>query len=375
MTLIVLMAIGLFFTCFTLVMTLINLRIYAKPASLAPADDTELISIAIPARNEQANIEPCVRSLLASTHRNLEVLVYNDQSTDRTGEIIDRLMRDDARVRAVETKPLPPGWNGKQWGCDNMGRAARGSWVLFTDADVRFSPDCLSAALASARTLKCDLLSTFPRQVTGTISESLTVPMIHFILLSYLPFPRMRTTRDPSASAGCGQFLLVRREAYLSAGGHEPFKGSMHDGIKLPRTMRKAGFSTDLFDATALCSVRMYRGLAQVWRGFTKNAFEGLGSIGLLIFVTLVHALAFVLPWALLACAAAGAGVSRHAIILAITAIIATLIHRIVLALRFQQSWLGVALHPIAIITMALIQWHSWLLHVTGKRSWKGRAQ
>jgi hypothetical protein len=379
------LAVGAFFAVFALVMTIINLQLYNSPTGQelnhAKADlGSELVSVCIPARNEEKNIEACVQGVLAQSHANVQVLIYNDQSTDKTGEIVNRLIAQDARVKVVPTKPLPDGWNGKQFGCDNMGRTGDGSWLLFTDADVRFAPDALASALSMAAKLNADLVSTFPKQITGTLSEKLTVPMIFFILLSYLPFPRMRTSKDPSASAACGQFILVRKAAYLKAGGHAAFRASMHDGVKMPREVRKAGFRTDLFDGTDVCSVRMYDGFGQVWRGFSKNAFEGLGSIGLLGFITVVHALAHVLPWVvivwegLIAARVIDGLHDRSSVAFALTAIAANLVQRSMLSLRFKQGWLTVLLHPLCVVIMTTIQWNSWLWHVRGKRAWKGRA-
>ncbi len=378
MTLFVLMIIACVVSLLLLVMTLVNLRIDAPPTEAQmralPRDEQPLISVCIPARNEEANLEACVRSVLASEHQNVAVHVYNDHSTDATGEILAKLMREDSRVRATPVLPLPEGWNGKQFGCHQMGLDARGEYVLFTDADVRFEPACLSATLKCARALNADLLSTFPLQRTHTLGEALVVPLIHFILFSYLPMARMRSTPDPAASAGCGQFLFARREAYLAAGGHAPFKSSMHDGIKLPRTMRKAGFRTDLFDATALVSCRMYRGFAQTWRGFSKNAFEGLGSVGLLTLVTVLHALAYVLPWVVIVLAAFGRVTDPSTVGLAVAACFVALSHRLLLALRFHQRFSGALLHPVGIVLMGAIQWYSFYLHVTNQRTWKGRS-
>jgi len=365
-----------------LVMTLINLRVYRVSRRDAappppPGDGGPLVSVCIPARNEEANLEAIVRSVLASdlAHGAVEVLVYDDHSRDATPEILDRLIAEDARVKRVATRPLPAGWVGKQHACDCLGRAASGAWLLFTDADVRFEPDCLRRATAEAQRMGVSLLSTFPRQLTGTVWERLIVPMIHFILFSYLPMPRMRRTNDPSASAGCGQFLLAERGAYLATGGHSAFADSMHDGIRMPRTFRKAGYRTDLFDGTDVCACRMYRGLGATWRGFAKNAYEGLGSVGLLVFLTVVHGLTAVAPLVYLAGAWGLDAWERGATAPAVVAAVIPLVQRAVLARRFGQSWLGAALHPVGVVLMTAIQWHSFALHAAGRRSWRGRVQ
>jgi hypothetical protein len=278
-----------------------------------------------------------------------------------------------------------------------MSQAARGDWLVFTDADVRFGPDCLRRSLGFAMTLNAGLVSAFPRQITGTISEALAVPMIFFILLSYLPFARMRGTTDASASAGCGQFLFISRAAYDASGGHDGFKDSMHDGIKLPRAVRRAGFTTDVFDGTDVLSCRMYTGLRQTWRGFAKNAYEGLGSPGLLLFITVVHLLAHVTPWTLLALAGiaklggllGGEAASTLAplnvldtldtldtpllVAMATACVCIHIVHRLVLARRHAQPLWIALVHPVGVMMMTLIQWHSYYLHLTGQRAWRGR--
>ena len=201
--------------------------------------------------------------------------------------------------------------------------------------------------------------------------------MIFFVLFSYLPMTMMRMGHSPTASAGCGQFLMISREAYDKSGGHSSCKDSMHDGVKLPRAVRRAGFHSDLFDGTDLVSVRMYRGLSQTWRGFTKNAYEGLGSFGLLMFFTIIHLLAHVLPWVVVASEisslALGRPADRAALLLAILCVASNLVQRVLLSSRFRQGITPVLLHPVGVLFMTLIQWRSFYLALTNQRSWRGR--
>jgi len=347
-------------------------RAGAAPEAERTAARLPLVSICIPARNEAENIEACVRGALAQRDVAVEVLVYDDDSTDGTGEIVTRLAADP-RVRAVAAPTLPEGWNGKQHACQRLGEAARGEWLLFTDADVRFEPGAAAAALSEAHRLRADLVSTFPRQITGSLLERLVIPLMHFILLSYLPFPFMRRSRAPGASAGCGQFLFVRRAAWERAGGHAAFRDSMHDGIRLPRRVRETGGRSDLFDGTDLVSCRMYRDFGSCWRGFAKNAYEGLGSFVVLCVFTVLHLVGHVLPWVWLVIALATDEWRTRETMLALTAIGFALAERALLAWRFRQSFLGVALHPLGILLMTAIQWHSFVLAKTGRRTWRGR--
>ncbi|MBX3381453.1 MAG: glycosyltransferase [Phycisphaeraceae bacterium] len=373
----IILCVSLGFATLAFVMTIVNLIVYTRPPDTAASGP--LVTVCIPARNEEENIAACVRSVLASGHANIEVLVYDDQSTDRTPAIVRDLIASDSRVRGAETVSLPAGWNGKQHACWRMGQQARGEWMVFTDADVRFEPQCIGRALAAAGQRRASLVSTFPRQITGSVAEDLAVPMIFFVLFSYLPMPMMRMGNSPTASAGCGQFLMVTREAYDKSGGHAAFKDSMHDGVKMPREVRRAGFHTDLFDGTDLISVRMYRGLAQTWRGFTKNAFEGIGSLGLLGFFTVVHLLAHVLPWAVVLLAASrwfsGTLIPdwRAAGALAAVCVSLNLIQRLLLSVRFRQGIIPVLLHPVGVLFMTVIQWYSLYLARTNRRAWRGR--
>jgi hypothetical protein len=366
-----------------------NMKRYRPAPALAEvAASTQAVRVAvcIPARNERENIEACVRSVLASREVDVRAYVYDDESTDGTGEILARLAADDARVVVVPRRALPAGWNGKQHACFRMAEHGLAydpalEWFLFTDADVRFETDAVARALGFAQRANAALVSTVPREVTGSVGEMLLIPLIHFVLMGYLPFGRMRATLDPAASAACGQFILVSRTAYRASGGHEGFRDSMHDGVKFPRAVRRAGLRTDLYDGTESVSCHMYRGFSQTWRGFAKNAFEGLGSLGLLIFITVWHVLGHLLPWVVITAAVAQmltqSDASRErpqtALVLAVLAVVCALLYRVLLAARFRQSWLNVPLHPISIAMLTAVQWWSLWLDRTGRRGWKGR--
>ena len=376
---------------FALLLASINLAAFRPAPVSKDAEGSWTVTVCIPARDEESNLEACVRSVLAAADRDpgstTKVMVYDDGSTDRTPEILERLVREDERVIAAVVSGLPDGWNGKQHACDAMGRQADTDWVLFTDADVRFEPDSLrrtraAQAAQSSPGRPIELLSAFPRERTGTISESLVVPLIHVILLSYLPFRRMRRTLDPAASAACGQFILCRRSTWSEVGGHASIRASMHDGVRLPRVFRRGGHATDVFDGADIVSCRMYHGFRETWRGFTKNAYEGLGSPILLVLLTVLHLGGHVAPWVVASIAMLGwtgvidfqtSAIPAMATTLAAAAIVAQLVLRARLASRFGQSWLSAALHPFGLILLTAIQWWSLRLHLAGRRAWRGR--
>ena len=346
-----------------LAMTLLNLMLYRAPK--AAATPGIAVSILIPARNEEASIAGAVEAALDNPDIDLEVVVLDDQSTDRTADIVRAIAARDPRVRLETAPPLPPGWSGKQHACHVLAGLARHSVLLFQDADVRLEPGSVARMAAFLRGGGAGLVSGFPRQVTGTLGEALVVPMIHVLLLGYLPMLGTRFTAHPGFGAACGQLLLVDRDAYARAGGHAAIRKSLHDGVTLPRAFRRAGIRTDLFDATGLARCRMYRGFAEVWAGFSKNATEGMATpVALPVWTVLLFG-GHVLPWLLLALspgwvagAAAGAGLAT----------------RLLLAARFRQSLAGALLHPVGVTVMLAIQWAALVRSARGRPSvWRGR--
>lgn len=352
--------------------TAVNLVVFRAPPR--PRLETRAkVSLLIPARDEETNIGGALRAALASEGVELEVLVLDDASTDRTAAIVAACMRDDARLRLVAAPPLPPGWCGKQHACHVLAGHARHPLLVFIDADVRLAPEALMRIAGLLERKGIDLASGFPEQQTGTLPEALVVPLIHVLLLGYLPIPLARRSRDPAFGAGCGQLMAVRRDAYRRAGGHAAIRNSRHDGLMLPRAFRRAGCATELFDATDLARCRMYRGGREVWHGFAKNATEGMARPLALPLWTLLLGGGHVLPFlVLLAALAAGAWSALAASALAGACVYGI---RTALTLRFRQSWLGVLLHPLGIALLLALQWSALLAALRGRPAvWRGRA-
>ena len=327
------------------------------------------VSVLIPARNEEQNIRATLEAALTTRGIQFEVIVLDDHSTDDTAKIVSELAMRDARVRLETAPPLPAGWCGKQHACHVLAQHARYPLLVFIDADVRLTADALARMAGFLQQSDTALASGVPHQELGTFSEQLLIPLIHFILLGFLPMRAMRRTKSPAFAAGCGQLFIVRRDAYQICGGHAQLRDSLHDGIKLPRVFRQAGFRTDLFDATDIATCRMYRTNAETWRGLGKNATEGLAAPATIIPMT-VLLIGQILPFVLLLLAVPG---SRAFYLSAIGGGLA-LIPRVVAAQRFQQSWLGALLHPLSVLFLLGIQWQSLLRKILGQpMQWKGR--
>jgi hypothetical protein len=211
-----------------------------------------------------------------------------------------------------------------------------------------------------------------PRQELGTFSERLLIPLIHFVLLGYLPMFMMRWTRRAAFSAGCGQLFITRADAYHATGGHAQIRATLHDGVKLPRLFRRAGFDTALFDPTDIASCRMYQTNGETWRGLGKNATEGLAAPGAILPMTLFLLGGQVLPFVWLV-AALWTGMPGCWIALAGCA--CALLPRLVAIQKFRQPLVSAWLHPPGILALLAIQWFALAKSLLGKPSeWKGRA-
>jgi Glycosyltransferase like family 2 len=349
-----------------------NLPFYRPPPCAGGARPR--LSLLIPARNEEAEIGPAVRAALASQQVDLEVVVLDDHSTDRTRRVVEALAAADPRVRLELAPPLPPGWSGKQHACHVLAARARHDLMVFVDADVRLTPHALARIAVFMDSRDAGLASGFPRQETSTLAEKLIIPLIHFLLLGFLPIACMRSSTLPAFGAGCGQLICVRRAAYVRAGGHAAIRASLHDGVMLPRTFRRAGIRTDLFDATALASCRMYRDAGEVWRGFSKNATEGMATpAGLPVWTALLLG-GQVLPFVLLA-AGLLLTIPGWAIAASAAALVCVCLNRLMLALRFRQSVIGALLHPLGVACLLVLQWAALINQRRGRPAvWRGRA-
>ena len=342
----------------------VNLFFYRKPQARPHPGPVPRVSVLIPARNEEASIVAAVQSVLASTGVDLELLVLDDASTDQTAALVQALHKRDARVTLHAAPPLPPGWNGKQHACAMLAGLAQHEALCFLDADVRLAPGLLSALLSELDHGKLDLASGFPREETDTWLEKLLLPLIHFVLLCYLPLPLSRSQPSkPSLAASCGQLMLVRKHAYQASGGHAAIRATMHDGLLLPHLLREHGFATGIFDLTHLARCRMYRNAGEVWRGLGKNATEGMAAPARIVPFSVMLFFGQVLPagWLVVALARRGPllwpGVAAGAGYLV----------RALAVWRFQQNLFGALLHPVAISLLLTLQW--WSL----ARKWMGR--
>jgi glycosyltransferase involved in cell wall biosynthesis len=350
-----------------------NLQLYQPPPKLNGASrEQPKVSVLVPARNEERSIRAAVESVLASRDVDLELIVLDDHSEDQTSRIVQG-MTSDGRLRLEPGPELPPGWCGKQFACYTLAGLASHEILAFLDADVRLSPDGLARMVDFLQSSGADLVSGFPHQEVRSFYERLLLPLMHFLLLGFLPLDLMRRRLDPSLGAGCGQLFVARRSAYSATGGHAAIRESRHDGLTLPRAFRRAGFRTDLCDATAFAECRMYWNGAETVNGLLKNATEGVAASPNIFVFTALLLVGHVLPFVLLLLSLVVHPTERIAVVIIVAAVL-SLAPRIAAAFRFRQPLNSALLHPYAVLVFLQIQWYAFVRSRRGSpATWKGR--
>ena len=349
---------------------LLNLKSFRFPKITSIFNPPPRISVLIPARNEEARLGPCLSTISDSDYPILEILVLDDHSTDGTAQLVEQRTKGDSRIRLLSGKSLPEGWVGKPWACHQLSKEAKGDYLLFVDADTRFSDITIANAVTLAHEEKADLISLWPYLESLTWSERLVIPFVHLFILFYLPHWAKGSLR--CFGAANGQFVLFRRDAYENIKGHESVHNHMVEDIAIARNMRAAGFKVLNLDGTnpghsiALVRCRMYTRFHEVWGGFTKNLYPSFdGNFPAFLLFQSIQIFIFLTPFILLFTRANGP--------LVWTEILIILTLRFALAHRFRQSYLGALLHPFGQILVIAIALNSWLQSLRGRLPWKGR--
>jgi chlorobactene glucosyltransferase len=383
-------------TVFLLIVTVniaVNWRLFVapRPRRFEPPANGQipLVSILVPARNEALRISPCLRSLIRQDYPNYEVIVLDDHSEDQTARIVSDLgfSRDPVSARRLLTgEPLPAGWTGKAWACQQLAAAARGSYLLFTDADTVHEPEALGAFIGHARDTDAGLLSAWPRQVTRTWSERAVIPLVYVLLLGALPHGiliylqhrpdkarRGRREWLRALGAANGQFMLFRRDVYELIGGHAAVRDHLVEDVVLGRLVAERtgdGIKLVNCDGSRLVHCRMYESFADLWQGFTKNlrpAFSG-SAVSFWVF-GFIQAAGLFFPF-VLACLPGLNGRWWWVPVLQVVWLYAI---RAALTARFRTSWLGAWLHPVGHGLSLVIGLNSWRLSGQTGVMWKGR--
>ena len=352
-----------------------NLKDFKQPSLRPPEEKTKKprVSICIPARNEEKNIRTLVRSLINQTYSNIEILVLDDHSSDHTALMVEELALEDARVRCIPGKELYPGWVGKTFALQQLGQLARGEWLLFCDADTKFTPVCVETVLSEAAAENLDALSLFPLQITQTWGEKWLVPMIYFILTSYLPLNKVRNNPNPALSAGCGQFFFVKKNVFMEVGGFKEIKATLHDGSKFPQLLKKKGKEYDLFDGQKLVSCRMYTNFKSTWQGLSRSFYSAI-NFPLFALSLLWHSALFVAPLFFFTVGITSQKPFLTWLFLPFIQLVTAISLRQMQNRHFHFPTKSAWFTPFSFALFATLQIHSFLRHTLFKSvTWKGR--
>ncbi len=351
-------------TAVLLGITLYNVLLWPK-LTTRPMAVQQDVSVLIPARNEESNLAACLDAVLQQPAGLLEVLVYDDHSTDVTPEILTEFVGRDGRVRAVQPKPLPDGWCGKNFACAQLAGAARGSWLLFLDADARLTQGAIARMVTEAVHRNATFLSCWPRLQMVGFWERVLMPLLNFVVFTIYPAPLSLARSDASLGLAHGACLLIERATYEKLGGHAAVRGEIFEDTRLAKLWRERGERSLCLDGSGEVSVRMYGSLAEIWLGFQKNFFPAFrretGFWGFL----LLHSVMFLSPFLLAVWSPNWQTVA---------AAFCVVLMRASLALRFRHPLWSVVLHPLAETLLLLLALSSWWRCKSGRGVvWKER--
>jgi len=243
------------------------------------------VSVLIPARNEEDNIKNILEDLLHEDYINMEILVYDDDSTDSTTNIVKKYGTKDSRIRLIHPEPLPEGWLGKNYACHLLSKEATGEYLLFLDADVRIGRDLIHKALAKMTNHNLSLLTIFPKQIMITFGEKITVPVMNYILLSLLPLFLVRRSVRPSLAAANGQFMLFRSDVYNVVQPHKAVRNQKAEDIAISRLFKKNKQRIACLVGNESIKCRMYSSYGKSITGFSRNIAAYFGGSLLLAFL------------------------------------------------------------------------------------------
>ena len=339
-----------------------------------PLTTKPIVSILVPARNEEGNILKCLQSLIDQNYDPLEILVLDDRSTDETARIIKELAASSPKIRSLEGTPLPQGWIGKNWACHQLSKQAKGKLFLFVDADTILSRGSVLAAVKAYEKKSVDLLTIIPHRNASCLTERLMFPLMDWALFCWIPMKFAHRIQTPHLSAAFGQFMLFNATSYRKIGGHKEIFDNPLDDFSLGRLIMKQGLTWALIGGSTDISVLPYKGNVDAFKAVSRSVFPALYyRISALLILSFVILLLGVFPPLILALSAIVYPENNDfSLILAASTALVTATWFIVCR-KFKHRVLMVPFYPISMSLMVLAAFHSLFTHGLGTTTWKDR--
>lgn len=262
-------------------------------------DIEEVVSVLIPVRNEEQNIKVLLEDLREISTSKLEIIIYDDQSSDNTAKVVQELSITDKRIKLLQSENLPHGWLGKNHACYQLAQKATGKHYLFIDADVRLNGNIIKDTVAYLKKYNLGLLSIFPTQMQKTFGEKISVPIMNYILLTLLPLIFVRISPFKSHAAANGQFMLFNAATYDKIQPHMLFKKSAVEDISIARFFKKQRIKIACITGEKRIRCRMYKSYREALNGFSKNVFMFFGNIPVFAFLFWLFAAFGIIPIAI----------------------------------------------------------------------------
>jgi glycosyltransferase involved in cell wall biosynthesis len=324
----------------------------------APKEFAKSVSVLIPMRNEFTNAKDCLDSLVKQQGlKNFEIIVLDDESTDGTLDLVKQI----SKVNVINGRPKPSDWLGKLWACHQLSQRSNGEYLVFVDADVRFSKNAIASALDVMGNL--DFISPYPKQIANGFIARLFQPLLQWSWLASVPlFLTYRFPKEQMAVAN-GQFFIVKKSAYLKSGGHFAIKNEVLDDLMLARNLIGNGFKGIVAEASSVAVCEMYHSARELIRGYQKSLHKAFGS-----FLGTLFALSLLISTGIIPIIAAlrGSEIGLLSFVLVFTG-------RLIASIRTGSAPMTAIMHPLAIAFLVVLIFYSWYGKVTKTLIWRNR--
>ena len=343
-----------------LLITILNVFSIITPRSGGQVN--QKISVLVPLRNEEENAVAIIETLSAQENlSNVEFLILNDNSTDKTFELITSAARGDSRFKVLQGSTLPDGWLGKPWALEQLSQSALGEMLVCIDADVRLSKTAIAAAVDSMHEHALDFFSAYPSQVARTFGERMIQPLLQWSWISSVPLAIAKRSSNPSFAVANGQFFAVKKSALMKSGGYSSIKAEVLDDMQMARVLLRNKFKGTVGNGALIAQCHMYSSWDELRNGYAKSLWKGFGGVfGSIIAIALL-VLTGIIP---IVSAALGSPLGWFAFE-------AVLISRLISAKITRANVFDSLLHPISSVLLIYLIIYSWLMR--GRIQWKGR--